>query len=244
MRLDEVRRAGYSLNMFSSSAEPPQKPLTPKAEATKARIRDAAMASFVERGYPDTTIRLIAKEAGVSVGNAYYYFPSKEHLVQELYEQVQHDHGASARPLLEDVAGLVDRLRIFFETGLETVGAYRRVAPGFLSAMVSPDSPINPLSAESSPARDLTVGLLRDTVSGASHRLPDDIADHLPEALFPAYLALILRWTYDESPEQAKTTRLLDTGLKLFAVALPFLRVPGVRGVTRDLLDQIADVRP
>ncbi len=31
---------------------------------------------------------------------------------------------------------------------------------------------------------------------------------------------------------------------RLFAVALPFLRVPGVRGVTRDLLDQIADVRP
>lgn len=63
--------------MFSSSADASQKPLTPKAEATRARIRDAAMASFVERGYPDTTIRLIAKEAGVSVGNAYYYFPPR-----------------------------------------------------------------------------------------------------------------------------------------------------------------------
>jgi AcrR family transcriptional regulator len=229
--------------MFSS-AEGPQKPLTPKAEATKARIREAAMASFIERGYPDTTIRLIAKEAGVSVGNAYYYFPSKEHLVQELYEQVQHDHARVARPRLDGITGLTERLRVFFETGLATIGSYRRVAPGFLSAMVSPDSPINPLSAESSPARELTVGLLRETVHGATHRLPADIAERLPDALFPAYLALILRWTYDESPEQVKTTRLLDTGLKLFAVALPFLRMPGVRGVTRDLLDQIADVQP
>lgn len=242
--MDACLASRYSLNMFSSESDATSKPLTPKAEATRARIRAAAMASFVERGYPDTTIRLIAKEAGVSVGNAYYYFPSKEHLVQELYDQQQRDHGAVARPRLEGVTGLVDRLRIFLETGLETVGAYRAVAPGFLSAMVSPDSPINPLSVESSPAREMTIGLLREVVQGASHRVPDDIAERLPEAIFPMYLALILRWTYDESPDQAKTTRLLDTGLRLFAVALPFLRVPGVRGVTRDLLDQIADVRP
>ncbi|MBS1672602.1 MAG: TetR family transcriptional regulator [Actinobacteria bacterium] len=230
--------------MFSFKDPEPQKPLTAKAEATRARIRDAAMASFIERGYPDTTIRLIAKEAGISVGNAYYYFPSKEHLVQELYDQQQRDHGVAARPRLQGVTGLIDRLRVFFDTGLETVGAYREVAPGFLGAMVSPDSPINPLSVQSSPARDMTIGLLREVVDGASHRLPEDIAERLPEAIFPAYLALILRWTYDESPGQAKTARLLDTGLKLFGVALPFLRVPGVRGVTRDLLDQLADVRP
>lgn len=161
-----------------------------------------------------------------------------------LYEQVQHDHGARARPLLEATPGFVDRLRIFFETGLEAVGGYRRVAPGFLSAMVAPDSPINPLSAESSPARDLTVGLLHEVVAGSSHRLPEDIAQRLPEALFPAYLALVLRWTYDGSAAQAKTRRLLETGLRLFAVALPFLRVPGIRSVARDLLDQLAEVQP
>lgn len=230
--------------MFSSTSDDPARSLTPKAQATRARIRAAAMASFVERGYADTTIRLIAKEAGVSVGNAYYYFPSKEHLVQELFEQVQREHARAAHPLLEGATGLTERLRIFFETGLESVRSYRRVAPGFLGAMVSPDSPINPLSADSSPARELTIGLLRSTVQGSSHRLPADIAERLPEALFPAYLALVLRWSYDDSPGQAKTTRLLGTGLRLFAVALPFLRVPGVRTVTKDLLDQIADVRP
>ncbi|MGN8025884.1 TetR family transcriptional regulator [Microbacterium sp. 22242] len=230
--------------MFSSPRDNSVRALTPKAAATKARIRAAAMASFVERGYPDTTIRLIAAEAGVSVGNAYYYFPSKEHLVQELYEQVQYEHGVAARPRLEGMTALVDRLRVFFETGLETVGPYREVAPGFLSAMVSPGSPINPLSVASSPARGMTIGLLREVVDGSSHRLPDDIAERLPEAIFPAYLALILRWTYDGSQGQATTARLLDTGLTLFAVALPFLRVPGVRGVTKELLDQIADVRP
>lgn len=222
--------------MFSSE-------LTPKAEQTRSRIKDAAIASFIERGYPDTTIRLIAAEAGVSVGNAYYYFPSKTHLVQELYEQVQSDHARIAVPLLEGVTGLVDRLRIVFETGLANLEPYRKVAPGFLSAMIAPDSPINPLSRESSPARDLTVGLIRRAIDGADHRIPDDIASRMPDALFVLYLGLVLRWTYDDSEDHRRTQRLLDTALRLFSVALPFLRMPGIRGVTRDLLDQIAEVR-
>jgi AcrR family transcriptional regulator len=221
--------------MFSSE-------LTPKAEQTRARIRAAAIASFIERGYPDTTIRLIAREAGVSVGNAYYYFPSKTHLVQELYEQVQQDHARVAVPLLEGIGGLVDRLRIVFETGLQTLEPYQRVAPGFLSAMIAPDSPINPLARESTGAREMTIGLFRRAVDGAEHRLPDDIAKRLPEALFVAFLGLIVRWTYDED-DRTRTRRLLDTALKLLAAALPFARVPGVRGVARDLLDQIAEVR-
>lgn len=223
--------------MFSSE-------LTPKAEQTRARIRDTAIASFIERGYPDTTLRLIAKEAGVSVGNAYYYFPSKTHLVQELYEQVQQDHARVAVPRLEEEAALVPRLRIVFETGLETLEPYRRVAPGFLSEMIAPDSPINPLSRESSPARDMTVSLFRRAVERADHRLPSDIAERLPDALFVAYLGLTLRWTYDDDDRHRRTQRLLDTALRLLTAALPFVRLPGIRGVTRDLLDQIAEVRP
>lgn len=222
--------------MFSSE-------LTPKAEQTRNRIRDAAIASFIERGYPDTTIRLIATEAGVSVGNAYYYFPSKTHLVQELYDQVQSDHARIAVPQLEGVTGLVDRLRVVFETGLANLEPYRKVAPGFLSAMVAPDSPINPLSRESSSPRDLTVGLIRRAIDGADHRIPEDIASRMPDALFVLYLGLVLRWTYDDSADHRRTRRLLDTALRLFSVAVPFLRMPGIRGVTRDLLDQIAEVR-
>ncbi|WP_417556283.1 TetR/AcrR family transcriptional regulator [Microbacterium sp.] len=222
--------------MFSSE-------LTPKAERTRTRIRDAAITSFIERGYPDTTIRLIAAEAGVSVGNAYYYFPSKTHLVQELYEQVQQEHVRVAGPLLDRENGLVDRLRIVFETGLSVLEPYQRVAPGFLSAMIAPDSPINPLSRESSPARAMTVGLFRRAVDGADHKLPTEIAEGLPDAVFVAYLGLVLRWTYDDGEGHARTRRLLDTALKLLSVALPFVRVPGVRGVARDLLEQIAEVR-
>ena len=44
-----------------------------KGEQTKALILETAMRLFQERGYDKTPMRAIASEAGVSVGNAYYY---------------------------------------------------------------------------------------------------------------------------------------------------------------------------
>ena len=41
---------------------------TTKSARTRALIRDAALRSFRERGYDQTTVRLIAQETGVSVG--------------------------------------------------------------------------------------------------------------------------------------------------------------------------------
>lgn len=214
-----------------------------KSDYTRAKIRDAAIASFIAHGYADTTMRAIAETAGVSASNAYYYFPSKTHLVQELYVRVQQEHAALARPLLEQTTGLVDRLRVVFDTGLEAVAPYHHVAPGFLTAMVPPDSPLNPLSDESDSARNMTVSLFREAVDGAQHRLPADVSGPLPQALFVGYLALILRWTYDRPADKKQTRRMLDAGLRLLGLALPFVKVPGIHTATREMLALVAKVQ-
>jgi AcrR family transcriptional regulator len=54
-----------------------------KGEQTRAAIAEAALRMFREQGYEATTMRAIAKEVGVATGNAYYYFDSKEELIQE-----------------------------------------------------------------------------------------------------------------------------------------------------------------
>lgn len=225
--------------MFENGQEP-----TGKSARTRARIRDAALASFVENGFEATTMRSIAADAGVSTGNAYYYFPSKNHLVQELYVRVQTEHAAAARDRLASTTGLVDRVRVVFDTGLDAVAPYERTASGFLTAMIPPDSPLNPLGAESGPAREMTVGLFREAVDGASHRLPADIAALLPDALFVAHLALVLRWTYDRDDDHRRTRRLLTAGLRLFGLALPVAGLPGIRTAAKEMLTLVAEVRP
>jgi AcrR family transcriptional regulator len=224
--------------MFSKAAP------TTKSERTRGMLRDIALRSFRERGYDDTTIRLIAQEAGVSVGATNYHFPSKNHLVQELYLEVQEAHRAAAAPLLAEEDDLVERLRIVYRTGLECLEPYHAFAPGFLSAAVSPKSPINPLSSESAASRDIAEGLFVEAVvSARKGRVPAEFEQSLPAALFLAHLLMALFWVYDTSPDQARTRMLLDRALGLFKLALPLLKLPVLRAPLRELLALVAEVR-
>jgi len=228
--------------MFSSVIETGGEVST-KGERTRALIREVALRSFRERGYEETTVRRIAEEAKVSLGSTNYHFPSKNHLVQELYLEVTHSLRVTAIERMKGVDDLTARLRIAYRTGLEVLEPFHQFAPGFLSAAMSPRSPINPLSGESEPALEEAVGAFRAAVEGARHRIPDDIAEVMPEALTIGYLLLALFWTYDRSPGQEVSRRLLDGGLGLLALALPMLRLPAVRRAVRELLRLVAEVR-
>ena len=222
----------------------PRDQLAGKGEQTRQRIRTAALRSFRENGYDATTIRKIADELGMSVGATNYHFPSKNHLIQEVYLDVQEAHRAAAAPLLIDEARLIERLRIVFSTGLDQLTPYHAHAGEFLSAAVSPRSPINPLSTESAEAFGIVEGLLAQAVSGAaSTGLPDDIRSLLPRALVLAHLLLALYWVYDTSEGQRRTRSLLDRGLKLFARLVPLTRLPVLRGAVRDALTLVTEVR-
>ncbi|WP_324606735.1 helix-turn-helix domain-containing protein [Psychromicrobium lacuslunae] len=76
--------------------------MTAKSEQTKQLVIDTALAMFQERGYEKTTMRAIAQRAEISLGSAYYYFESKDDLVQELYARIQLDHRTAA---LRAIAG-------------------------------------------------------------------------------------------------------------------------------------------
>ncbi len=62
------------------------RPINANAEATRGRILTAARELFSERGIGSTSMRMIAKEAGVSVAMAHHYFGSKAELYQASVE--------------------------------------------------------------------------------------------------------------------------------------------------------------
>ena len=55
-------------------------------------ITAAARESFAERGYHGTSIRDIARRAGLSLSALYYWHPSKQHLLTALIEESTHDY--------------------------------------------------------------------------------------------------------------------------------------------------------
>lgn len=58
----------------------------------RQEILDAAMHVIARRGLPSTKITDIAQTAGISVGNVYKYFQSKEHIFQALVESGQQEY--------------------------------------------------------------------------------------------------------------------------------------------------------
>lgn len=52
-------------------------------------ILEATLSLISERGFHATPVSMIAKEAGVSAGIIYHYFPSKEVLINELYAETK-----------------------------------------------------------------------------------------------------------------------------------------------------------
>lgn len=53
-------------------------------EGVRKAILDAAVAEFTEQGYEKASMRTICRNAGVSVGNLYRYFPGREALFESI----------------------------------------------------------------------------------------------------------------------------------------------------------------
>lgn len=65
--------------------------ISPGDVTTKARIRDSAVELFGRDGYPRTSIRTIARHAGVSAALVIHHFGSKETLRQECDQHIVED---------------------------------------------------------------------------------------------------------------------------------------------------------
>lgn len=214
-----------------------------KSEQTRQRVADVALRKFREIGFEKTTMRAIAAEAGVSVGNAYYYFASKDDLVQELYIRVQAEHAATAEESLEGLKDLGSRLRATLHTGLDVMAPYHRFGADFVATAIRPTSPVNPFAGESTAAREASLAIFRAAVEGSSPTAPKKLRSELPELLWLAYMGIALFWVYDTSEDQRRTRKLVDGVVPLITRGLSLARIPGVNRMLDDVLNLSRSIR-
>lgn len=214
-----------------------------KSEHTRQLVADVALRMFREIGFEKTTMRAIAAEAGVSVGNAYYYFASKDDLVQELYVQVQAEHATKAEEAIEGVKDLSGRLKATLHAGLDVMEPYHRFGGDFIATAVRPTSPVNPFAGESTAAREASLAIFRKAVEGASPSAPKKLRGDLPELLWLGYMGIALFWVYDKSEGQGRTRKLVDGAIPLIARGLSLTRIPGVSRILDDLLSLSRSIR-
>jgi AcrR family transcriptional regulator len=77
-------------------------------------IKKTALRLFVERGFYGTPTSLISKEAGIATGTLFWYFPTKEELIDTLYREIKAEAGAAIRKDVDNEAPVRDKLRHVF----------------------------------------------------------------------------------------------------------------------------------
>jgi TetR/AcrR family transcriptional regulator, repressor for uid operon len=77
----------------------------------RLRILEAAERAFVGNGFHATTMQHVADEAGMSAGNLYRYFPSKEAIVEGLCELDQAELAAAFAELMADDRHILEAMR-------------------------------------------------------------------------------------------------------------------------------------
>lgn len=93
-------------------------------EIRREELLDISARLFAERGYERTSIEDIIRQAGLSKGAFYYYYSSKDALLEVLATRVADQALAQLRPVLE-TPGLtaVERLNGFLRQGRSVNGA-------------------------------------------------------------------------------------------------------------------------
>ena len=216
---------------------------TQKGDQTKALILETALEIFRERGYEETTMRAIAEKAGVSLGNAYYYFHSKEYLIQAFYQRLHDEHLAAALPALEQKDTFKARLLTVMRLRVDLMNPYHQFAGVLFKTAAHPESPLNPFSDESDPVRQQSMELFAKVVEGTKARIPKDLKAELPYLLWVYQMGVVLFWIHDPSSRHRRTYRLIDHTVDLLDKLIHLASNPFMRPLRKQALRLVEEIR-
>jgi len=180
-------------------------------------------------------MRDIARAAGLSLGAAYYHFPSKDALIFAYYADTEAELEARAA-----VASGTPRERLggLLHDRLDILAGHRAMLASIIGRLVNPGDPLSALSAESRTIRDRAIAHFASALEPTG--LPADVRALASDALWLVAMGLLLVFVNDGSPGQRKSHGLVDDALDLLLPMLPFLATPIGRGLCTKVVAMLA----
>lgn len=199
---------------------------TAQGVAARERLYGTALQMIAVRGYEATTLREIAKEAGVSVGLLYRYFPSKHAVVIALYDELSLEYARRAAEM--PTGRWRDRFVFALETSLHVLKPHDMALRALTPIMVShPEEGI--FSSRTAFSRLRVQQVFERAVTGATDAPRPRMGEALGRLLYLVHLAVLLWWLLDKSSSQRATEALVSLTRRLLPSAALTLRVPMVR---------------
>jgi len=190
-------------------------------EETRRLIIRTAVDLMTEQGYDETTMKQIARAAGIGDATIYKYFPSKEKLMLGYYqlcinialEQTLETAGFEEFGLQERLQRLVDALLELLLADREFVAITRSLVGKSPLLMMRDNMP------GQRELKEQVVAFIEAAEKTGEIATCD--FKNLLAGLFADYLfAVIAYWLNDESEEFSDTTQLVDLTLAILVLAL------------------------
>ena len=217
------------------------KTITSKGEDTRDRIYNAALTLFRERGFDATTMRDVAAAAGMSLGAAYHYFPSKDAIVLAYYDHISKEH---ARRVIAEAApqkSLGARLGVAFRTKLEVLRNDRPLMGALLRFAGDPRHPLSFFGPATRQHRLESMAAFSTAIG--DEPLPDDLARLAPVALWALHMGLLLFFLHDSSANARRTAALTTGAIDLTVLAFKLARLPLLRSLRRRVVALLDDAK-
>ena len=197
-----------------------------------------SLALFRKRGVAATSMRDIARAAGVSLGAAYYYFASKEAIVLSYYERLVADHERRSRELFSSSNDLRERVRGLYHAKLDILARDRKLIGVLVGSTGDPGSPVSVFAPETAQIRARAIAVCRDAL--AVPAVPENLRDEGALGLWTLLLGLILYFIHDASPRQQRTRSLVDGVVDLIVPLAPLFSLPQAELVRSEIVRLLA----
>jgi len=182
----------------------------------RLKIIKTAVELFSENGFESTSMKQIAREAGIGDATIYKYFPNKDKLIYGYYGLMATE---TAKQFLaeEDLAdySLQEKLQLLIDIYLNNFLPNREfVCDSINMIMQSPSI----LFKDVAPVREEFVDLIRDLLTEAEQAgeiAQSPFTDATAKLANDYLLAVLLYWINDDSDEFSNTTQMVDMSLDL-----------------------------
>jgi AcrR family transcriptional regulator len=195
----------------------PKQPLRVRKKlATRARIIEAAIRMFSERGLEAPTVEEIAAAAEVGKGTIYNYFQSKEEIVVAFMVDLERRLQLRVPQFVSTTLPLERVLAAFIRYHLRLKQPYREFVRVFMAQLALRGEDLGTQIAEITQAAEppLLDFLARLQASGLLRRDLD--LERFAAAFETLHLGIVLFWLTDAAP-YANTYRILDEQMRWLA---------------------------
>ena len=216
--------------MFTDNVKPRQRGRprgqTPQGAAARQRLYETGIRLMSKQGYEATTLRDVAKEAGVSVGLLYRYFPSKLAIVLALYGELSAECVHRSEQM--SPGKWRDRFLFALKMSLQVIKPHRTTFQALIPVIVGNRE--EGLFVESAASSRIPVQkIFQQAVIGSKDAPAHDLAEALGRLLYLVHLAVLLWWLLDRTSNQRATDALISLIQQTLPSVSLTLRLPPVR---------------